>query len=94
MSQAFLYRSHLDELVFSAFDNLTAVYDRFSGQTHILTEVSVEILRVAGVKALCKSDIVGEILANFDVEAEDDPRATLIANINELDDLGLLRPVL
>lgn len=77
----------LDSLVIEPLDELTAVYHRRSGITHLLAPPAPEIIR-----ALQKPAVADELLARLaDVfELADADRGALLARLDELVEAGLV----
>jgi PqqD family protein of HPr-rel-A system len=70
-------------------DTLTAVFDRASGQTHLLASPLPEILDALDVGPVTAADLTARLAASFDLEAED-AEATIAARLTELAALGLV----
>ncbi|MFZ5608594.1 MAG: HPr-rel-A system PqqD family peptide chaperone [Pseudomonadota bacterium] len=71
-----------------------AVFHAPSGATHILTEVALEILRLARPAPLSATELAARLQQEFALEAAGDVPAIVARRIAELDDLGLIAPVL
>jgi PqqD family protein of HPr-rel-A system len=72
-------------------DSLTALYDRRSGQTHLLAAPLPEILSVLDAGPATTADLLARLAGAFDLEAAgEDPAAVLDARLAELAALGLV----
>ena len=70
-------------------ENLTAVYHRPSGMTHLLAPPAPQILAALAAGPASAAEIVERIGALFEVEA-DDPAAAIAARLAELEAAGLV----
>lgn len=68
---------------------LTLVYDRRSGQTHLLASPLPEILDTLGREALTIPALAKCLAERFDVEGEGDALTLLVARVDELAAMGL-----
>lgn len=71
-------------------DSLTVLYDRASGQTHLLAPPLPQILAALMVAPASSSDLLAFLSATFDLSAEGDPVAVIEARLHELAALGLV----
>lgn len=81
---------HADRLSIFTLDTLTAVYDRASGQTHLLAQPLPEILaalRDGGAIALAIAD---RLSATFVISGSGDLAARITECLDELAALGLV----
>lgn len=78
-----------ERLVVTALDSLTLLYDRASGQTHLLGAPSPEILAALASGSGSAADLVERLRARFDLVG-DDAEAVLMARLEELAALGLV----
>ena len=75
-------------------DNFYIIFDpRFEG-THVLTETSYEILKTVSKTPLSLSGIIDSLSDVFELEADGTIEDVISARIQELDNLGLIEPVL
>lgn len=79
-----------DRLVVEPLDSLTALFDRASGQTHLLAAPSPEILAALNGASAAAPKLVERLAAQFDLSAEGDALAVVIARLDELAALGLV----
>jgi PqqD family protein of HPr-rel-A system len=70
-------------------DTLTALFDRASGQTHLLASPLPEILDALDVGPANTAALTARLAVRFDLEAED-AEATIAARLAELAALGLV----
>lgn len=86
------YRSApADELALVPLDALTAVYDRRSGQTHLLAAPLPELLMTLGTRDWTLAAFCAELEAQFDfAEGDGDAGAVVAARLAELAALGLV----
>lgn len=71
-------------------DSLTAVFDRLSGQTHILATPMPEILSSLARAPATGAELLARLSTAFDLSAEGDPFAVIEARLHELAALGLV----
>jgi PqqD family protein of HPr-rel-A system len=80
-----------DRRVAVPLDSLTAVFDRASGQTHLLASPLPEILAALDDGAADVATLRTRLSASFDLAAEN-AEAALTARLKELAALGLVTP--
>jgi PqqD family protein of HPr-rel-A system len=74
-----------------ALDSLTALYDRRSGQTHVLASPLPEILTALDAGPADAEQLVVRLSKTFDLRTDNaDARVVLQARLQELAGLGLL----
>jgi PqqD family protein of HPr-rel-A system len=78
-----------DRLVIEPLDIVTAVYDRESGQTHVVMPPLPEILVVLADGPADDTAILSRLTQKFDL-GEGDAAAILAERLNELAALGLI----
>lgn len=83
---------HADRISTETLDALTAVYDRASGQTHLLSQPLPEILAVLLDGAKNAQAIADRLSATFDIAGGGDLAARITECLNELAALGLVKP--
>lgn len=71
-------------------DSLTALYDRMSGQTHLLAPPMPEIFAALAPSPATVPDLLTRLAASFDLSAEGDASAAIEAHLQELAALGLV----
>ncbi|MEK6540868.1 MAG: HPr-rel-A system PqqD family peptide chaperone [Pseudomonadota bacterium] len=81
---------HADRLSIFTLDTLTAVYDRASGQTHILAQPLPEILAALRDSGANAQAIADRLSATFDIADSGDLHARIAECLNELAALGLV----
>ena len=79
-----------NRLVVEPLDSLTALFDRASGQTHLLAAPSPEILTALSDAPATAAELVARLAAKFDLSAEGDALAVIVARLDELAALGLV----
>lgn len=79
-----------DRLVFEPLDSLTALFDRASGQTHLLAAPSPEILAALADAPATAAGLVERLAARFDLSSEGDALGVIVARLDELAALGLI----
>lgn len=79
-----------DRLNVEPLDSLTALFDRASGQTHLLAAPSPEILAVLSDAPATAAELVERLAARFDLSVEGDALAVIVARLDELAALGLV----
>jgi len=80
---------HADGLLVEPLDQMTLIYQRRSGITHIVAEPIPEILAVMGDEFLSAEEVAARLANSFELDASN---ATVIvsARLEELAALGLL----
>lgn len=82
------HRTELDRLAIVPLDTLTAVFDRGSGDTHIIAEPLPQLLDILSETPLDLASVRAALSQHF--ELGDDPDAQLVARLEELVALGLV----
>lgn len=82
-----------DRLSATALDTLTALYDRASGQTHLLASPLPEILAALGESAASAQAVADRLSATFDITDGGDVTARVEECLDELAALGLVTRV-
>lgn len=92
MPDARVWRAALvDRRVAVPLDTLTAVYDRASGQTHLIASPLPEILDALDQDGRTVAAVRAELAKHFDLrDADDDAEIVLLARLEELAALGLV----
>ncbi len=88
------YQAYVDRQAIKPADPLFAVYDRDSGRTHLITDVSHALL-LAAADAATVPELTARVRAAADIESmlDEDVDALLAARTQELIDLDLLKLV-
>ena len=79
-----------ERLIAHPLDSLTALFDRASGQTHLLAAPSPEILTALAAGPATAAELVARLSATFDLSAEGDTVSVIAARLHELAALGLV----
>lgn len=79
-------------LIAHALDSLTALFDRASGQTHLLAAPAPEILAALAVGPATAAQLVAQLAATFDLSADGEAATVIEARLHELAALGLVEP--
>ncbi len=79
-----------DSLIIEPLDSLTAVFDRRSGQTHILNSPMPELIAALALGPVSLDDMAARLSETFDLSADDAIADTLAARLTELAALGLV----
>lgn len=74
-------------------DVMSALYDRRSGQTHLVAPPIPEMLAVMQGRECEPREIVENLAALYDLPAEEDHVASIEARLAELQKLGLVEAV-
>lgn len=92
MPDARVWRAALvDRRVAVPLDTLAAVYDRASGQTHLIASPLPEILDALDQDGRTVAAVRAELVKHFDLrDAADDAETVLLARLEELAALGLV----
>jgi PqqD family protein of HPr-rel-A system len=79
-----------DSLIVEPLDSLTAVFDRRSGQTHILASPMPELIDALAHGPADLAELTGRLTETFDLSADDAIADSLAARLSELAALGLI----
>ncbi len=80
-----------DALRILALDDLTAIYHRASGQTHVVAPPVPELLALLAGQALNAGDVLAALAAAYDLPDADE--AAVVARLDELVSIGLVERV-
>jgi PqqD family protein of HPr-rel-A system len=80
-----------DALRTEPLDALTVIYDRRSGQTHVVSSPVPEILAILGPGQMTTEQVLTRLQAQFDLEESRDAAVLLDARLMELAALGLVQ---
>jgi PqqD family protein of HPr-rel-A system len=81
-------------LIFEPLDDMTVIYQRRSGITHLIAEPLPQILALMGTTPQNAEDIACQLAAAFDVDAGADSITQVIAaRLEELAELGILERI-
>ena len=75
-------------------DGFHVFYEEVYGGTHILSDVSYEILKLLAATPMDLTELEKTLSEHFTLEADEALKDVLEARVSELDDLGLLQAVL
>lgn len=78
------------DLVRVELDTLTAVYDRRSGQTHLLASPLPEMLEALGADEWTVESFAARLTDTFELAGDGEARALIAAHLAELAALGLI----
>lgn len=78
--------------VTASLDSLTALFDRASGQTHLLASPLPEILAALDVGPADVATLAARLAVSFDLDG-DDAEAAIAARLAELAVLGLVTSI-
>ena len=79
-----------DRLSIVPLDGLTALYDRASGQTHLLADPMPQIPDALAQAPASAAQLADRLAANFDLSADGDVQAVIADRLAELAALGLV----
>jgi PqqD family protein of HPr-rel-A system len=89
-----LYRAEPQHLrLIEVLDEMTLVYQRRSGITHIVTEPVPQMLHAMGEDALNAEQLLSRLAADFDIGPDDQALSVITARLEELVSLGLVKKV-
>jgi PqqD family protein of HPr-rel-A system len=71
-------------------DQMTLIYQRRSGITHMVTEPVPQILAAMGDGPLAAQDLLVRLSADFELGSKDAALAVITARLEELAELGLV----
>lgn len=80
-----------DNLLFSALGDVEAVFDRRSGDTHILNFLSKALLDCLARSPMTVLELELSVLAEIEMTSEDCPFSLIEATLVQLDELGLVQ---
>jgi PqqD family protein of HPr-rel-A system len=75
-------------------DQMTLIYQRRSGITHIVTEPVPQMLSAMGDDMLTAAELLTRLSAEFELPSGDDALAAIAARLEELADLGLVERIM
>ncbi len=81
---------HVDDIVFTPLDGLTALYHRKSGITHVVAEPVPQIIDILGANPLSEGALFDQLVARYEVPETPEMRAALTSRLDELKEVGLL----
>lgn len=86
------YRAeNADAMIARALDDITLIYHRPSGQTHMVASPVPEILAALGSAALTANDVVAVLSTQFDIGDAAEAVPAIQAHLDEMAGLGLVR---
>ena len=71
-------------------DVVSALYDKRSGQTHLIASPVPELLAMMQDSDLSVDELLQRLLVHYDLPADEDHNASIEARLSELVTLGLL----
>jgi PqqD family protein of HPr-rel-A system len=77
-------------LINAELDDLTAIYHRQSGITHIVADPVPQILAVLADKPLTQATLLDELSIRFDVPNDQETHDALSARLDEMIEVGLV----
>lgn len=83
-----------DQRKIEPLDQMTLIYQRRSGITHIVTEPVPQMLSAMGDDRLTAAELLMRLSAEFDLSAGDEALQALAARLEELADLGLVERIM
>ena len=81
-----------DRIRVEPLDALTLLYDRASGQTHLLAEPLPHILVALATQPMTVAELADHLAQAFDLAAEGDATIILTERLDELAVMGLVEP--
>lgn len=91
---ALLYKGpHPHDYALVALDGLSALFDRRSGQTHLVASPVPELLALMDEAPRTINALLTELAKQFELEEGEDHAASLTARLEELAALGLVEVV-
>lgn len=88
--QAVWFAPPAGRLAIEPLDALIAIFDRASGQTHLLAPPLPEILKCLDDGPVAIDGLLDRLAARFDLSAEGDAAQVVAARLEELAGLGLV----
>jgi PqqD family protein of HPr-rel-A system len=76
----------------TAFDGLSAIYDRGSGVTHVVADPIPQILQSLSGKSLSETVILEALAVEYDLPDDQETRDALAARLDEMEKVGLVSP--
>ncbi len=88
-----VWETRPDDFVRQDFTDVVFLYDRLSGDTHALSPFASALLGLVSEAPKSTSELITMLPQAFGLAADDFPDGAINTWIDELDALGLLRPV-
>lgn len=82
-----------DQRLIEPLDQMTLIYQRRSGITHIVTEPVPQMLEAIGEDELSADAVLARLAAEFELQSDDEALHAIAARLEELADLGLVERV-
>jgi PqqD family protein of HPr-rel-A system len=85
------YRAEfIDQRLIEPLDQMTLIYQRRSGITHMVAEPVPQILAAMGEAVWTANSLLTHLAADFDLDSGDEAVEAISARLEELADLGLV----
>ncbi len=82
-----------EQRLIEQLDQMTLIYQRRSGITHIVTEPVPQMLEAMREDMLSADAVLARLAAEFELQSDDEALQTVAARLEELADLGLVERV-
>ncbi len=82
-----------EQRVIEPLDQMTLIYQRRSGITHIVTEPVPQMLSAMGDDVITADLLLARLAADFDLQSDDEALQAIAARLEELSDLGLVERI-
>lgn len=82
-----------DQRLIEPLDQMTLIYQRRSGITHIVTEPVPQMLEAIGEDELSADAVLARLASEFELQSDDEALHAIAARLEELADLGLVERV-
>ncbi len=82
------------ERLIEPLDQMTLIYQRRSGITHIVTEPVPQMLSAMGDDVMTAEALLARLSADFDLQSDDEALRAIAARLEELADLGLVECIM
>lgn len=80
-------------LLSEPLEHFVALFDRKSGQTHLLTDPAPQLLALLGAGTMTAQALARRLTERFDLAGQDDPAELVAARLHELAEQGLVRRI-
>lgn len=80
-------------MIVQALDDITLIYHRPSGQTHMVVSPVPEILAAMGPDALSIDEVLSTLSGAFEIGDPVEALPIIAAHLDEMAAIGLVRPV-
>ena len=88
-----VWSTNLDNLILQPLEDVTVVFHKVSGDTHILNFLSAATVKVLSIGGETFASAAPKILKEIQMSPEDCPDGLIQETILQLDDAGVVAPI-